>query len=263
MSVRIKDDNYIVIPARARLDYNLKGNDLLVYGIIHGFTHDNFGWKELSLQYVCDWIGVSDKSRVSIIINRLVESGAIEKEDYYVNNVKFCKYRVKPLPRSGNHNGGMVESTTGGIVESTIHNNIEDNIDDSIEDNSSRIINNTSNNISSSKERKKKEYDLSFVNIAFEDVFKEWLEYKKSRSESYKDQHSLEVCYRRLLTLSHNDPHTAQLIIEEAIASNYKGFFELKQSKQNNYGNSSIKTKQPVNRYVEFAKTVGTTDGLN
>ncbi len=260
MSVKIKDDNYIVIPARARLDYNLKGNDLLVYGIIHGFTHDNFGWKELSLQYVCDWIGVSDKSRVSIIINRLVESGAIEKEDYYVNNVKFCRYRVKPLPRSENHNGGMVENTTGGVVESTTHNNIEDSIDDSIEDNSSRTINSTSNNISSSRKNSKKEFDLSFVNVQFEETFKKWLRYKEERKEMYKTQMTLEENYRRLLNMANNDPWTAQQIVDYTISGGWMGYCMPKQ--QNNYGNISTKTQQPVNRFQELAKHFPNTGGV-
>jgi hypothetical protein len=259
MSVKIKDDNYIVIPARARLDYNLKGNDLLVYGIIHGFTHDNFGWKELSLQYVCDWIGVSDKSRVSIIINRLVESGAIEKEDYYVNNVKFCRYRVKPLPRSGNHNGGMVENTTGGVVESTTHNNIEDSIDDNIEDISSRTINSTSNNISSSRKNSKKEFDLSFVNIAFEDIFNEWLDYKRSKNQMYKRQIDVEIAYRKLLEYSGNDPKIAQEIIESAILGNYMGFFAPK--KQNNYGNSSNETPSLAKQFAANLKATGSIFG--
>lgn len=116
-------DQYITIPAIARMEYNLKGNDLLVYGIIHGFTQHR-GWCECSLQYICDWIGCSDKSRVSIIISRLVDAGIIEKQDVYVNNVKFCKYRAKAQYRSENHNGGVVESTTNNNIDNnTPYNN--------------------------------------------------------------------------------------------------------------------------------------------
>lgn len=113
--MRLKEDNYISIPAHARTEFNLKGNDLLVYGVIHGFSQDSENWCTCSLQYICDWIGVSDKSRVSIIINRLVEIGAIEKDIYTINNVTFCKYRAKALPRSGKHYTPVVESTTNNI----------------------------------------------------------------------------------------------------------------------------------------------------
>ena len=172
----------------------------------------------------------------------------------------FTNYDVYEIPNRENR-CGKSESENPPQLNTNIL-SIDRLSTNTIEDNSSRIINNTSNNISSSKEkRKKKEYDLSFVNIAFEDVFKEWLEYKKSRSESYKDQHSLEVCYRRLLTLSNNDPRTAQLIIEEAIANNYKGFFAPKKQ-QNNYGSSTNQTQQSRNRFCDLAAAIKANGGV-
>ena len=73
--------------------------------------------------------------------------------------------------------------------------------------------------------------DLSFVDEDFKDLFMEWLEDKQDRKENYKSEKSLKMCYNRLLKLSGNDCNQARLVVEQSIASNYAGLFELK-----NYG---------------------------
>lgn len=88
---------------------------------------------------------------------------------------------------------------------------------------------------------KSKDFDLSFVSEEFKDVFKEWLEYKRERKENYKSDKSLKTCYNRLLTLSGNDCDKAKLVVEQSIASNYAGLFELK-----SYG-----TKQHTDSYEQ------------
>lgn len=70
--------------------------------------------------------------------------------------------------------------------------------------------------------------NLDFVSDDFKDVFSLWLEYKKDRRESYKSQKSLKMCYGNLLKLSTNNPDVAKLIIEQSIANNWAGIFELK-----------------------------------
>lgn len=74
----------------------------------------------------------------------------------------------------------------------------------------------------------KKLPDISFVSDDFKDVFSSWLEYKRERKESYKSNKSLEACYKKLLELSNNNPDTARLIVEQSMASNWSGIFELK-----------------------------------
>ena len=70
--------------------------------------------------------------------------------------------------------------------------------------------------------------DISFVSDDFKEVFSSWIEYKRERKESYKSDKSLKACYKKLLELSNNNPETALLIIEQSMASNWSGIFELK-----------------------------------
>lgn len=117
--MEIKNDNYINIPAHARLVYDLKGNELLLYGLIYGFTQDGENWCECGQQYMCDWIGASDTKTVRNILDRLIEIGAIEKTETYINNVKFCKYKAKSPYR------GKIDPTPGvKLTDNNIDNNI-------------------------------------------------------------------------------------------------------------------------------------------
>lgn len=70
--------------------------------------------------------------------------------------------------------------------------------------------------------------DISFVSDDFKDVFSSWLEYKREKKESYKSNKALEACYKKLLELSNNNPDTARLIVEQSMASNWSGIFELR-----------------------------------
>jgi hypothetical protein len=77
--------------------------------------------------------------------------------------------------------------------------------------------------------KKKEEIDLSFVATEWLLLFQEWISYKKSRNENYKNQQSLEACYRNLLKLSNNDIKNGRLILDQAMGNNWQGLFPLKQ----------------------------------
>lgn len=85
---------------------------------------------------------------------------------------------------------------------------------------------------------KKKDFDFSFVSAEYLEAFQEWLDYKKARKETYKTQASLQKCYNNLIELSGNNPHIARRIIDQSIANNWAGLFELKQQ-----GKASTQTK--------------------
>lgn len=77
-------------------------------------------------------------------------------------------------------------------------------------------------------------FSFDFVEEAFKKSFTTWLDYKKQRKESYKTQRSLELCYKKLLEKSTNDPSIALKIVEESMSNNWAGLFELKQKGGNN-----------------------------
>ncbi len=62
----------------------------------------------------------------------------------------------------------------------------------------------------------------------FQPAFSLWLEYKKEKKQSYKGEKSLKAIYKRLLTLSGNNPDVAMAIVEQSMANNWAGLFALK-----------------------------------
>ena len=81
--------------------------------------------------------------------------------------------------------------------------------------------------------------DTGFVSPEYAGTFTAWLEYKRERRESYKSGKSLKAAYSKLLQLSGNDPAKASAIVEQSMANNWAGLFELKIP---SYGNSGTRT---------------------
>jgi len=88
-------------------------------------------------------------------------------------------------------------------------------------------------------ETKQKAASLEFIsNKDFIPVIEKWLEYKKSRIETYKSEDSIKAFCKKLSDLSANDIPVAEKIIEQSMANNWAGIFELK----NNLNNVRSKT---------------------
>ena len=92
----------------------------------------------------------------------------------------------------------------------------------------------TNNNNNNNKEKKNKEIDLSFLQKDFIPIVEKWLLYKKEKKQEYKGQTSINTFCKKLIDYSNGEPIIAEAIIEQSIANNWAGIFELK---NNNNGN--------------------------
>lgn len=71
-------------------------------------------------------------------------------------------------------------------------------------------------------------FDLSFIgDEVWESLVRTWLDYKRSRNESYKSDLSVKKFHTMLRNLSGGDPAVAGKIIDKSIARNWAGIFEL------------------------------------
>lgn len=137
---RINADSYIVVQGWMITELNLKGNELLVFAIIHGFSQDNAGEFTGSLQYLTKWTNGS-KRAVQNALSALVKKELLIKKEDYVDGVKYCRYRCKICHGYGkNCTEGIANSAIGygknctdGIANSATNNlsiyNLEDNLD--------------------------------------------------------------------------------------------------------------------------------------
>lgn len=97
-------------------ELSLSGNDLICYAVIYGFSQDDNFW-DGSQSYLSDWLGVSRRTVIDIL-KRLISNGLIVKQEYEVNNVKFCKYKAI-VPNTI----GCEDSAQGGSEDSAHDNN--------------------------------------------------------------------------------------------------------------------------------------------
>ena len=116
--MEINDDNYYQVQGWMLNRLEIKGNDLLVFAIIYGFSQDGKGLYSGSLQYLQKFTG-SSKNTVLSSLKFLCEKGYIIRDDLVVNDVVFPRYKFNTQFARGVQklNWGGAEIELGGGAE--------------------------------------------------------------------------------------------------------------------------------------------------
>ena len=119
---KVNAEQYIVLQGWMLSDLKLKGNELIIYACIYGFSQAENQAFSGSLQYLADWTN-STKQGVVKCLKSLVEKGFIVKTDKVINSVKFCEYYATKFNGVCNKvEQGMQQSLTGGMQQSLPNN---------------------------------------------------------------------------------------------------------------------------------------------
>lgn len=86
-------DSFIHISAFMINELELKGNELLAYAIIYGFSQDGESEFTGGNSYLCEWLGTS-KQTVINVLKSLMTKGYIRKIEKTVNHVRFNSYQA-------------------------------------------------------------------------------------------------------------------------------------------------------------------------
>ena len=191
MNTKVRNENFILIQGYMINEMKLKGNELLVYAIINGFSQEENQVFSGSLQYLADWTN-STKQGVMKNLKSLVEKGYIGKNEKIINSVKFCEYYATKFRGVLNKvDGGMQQSLIGGMQQSCTNNkdinNKENNIDEKIENIYTPSIPSISNN---EEEVLKSEFEKLwklYPKKAGKD--KSFSKYKRFRTSKNKDEY--------------------------------------------------------------------------
>lgn len=89
----VKDTNYLQIQGWMVSKLGLKGNRLLIYAIIYGFSQDGHNMFRGTMNYLAQWT-CSSKESVRKILNKLCEETLIIKHIEYVNDIRFVYYKT-------------------------------------------------------------------------------------------------------------------------------------------------------------------------
>lgn len=138
---RVERNNYITLQGWMLTDLGLKGNELIIYACIYGFSQLEGQAFTGSLRYLADWTNTTKQSVIRCL-KSLVEKGYIVKTDKVINGVKFCEYHATKLGNgiqetctgySQNVNGAVTKCERG--IQVSLPNNLEDKLEDKLEDN--------------------------------------------------------------------------------------------------------------------------------
>ena len=88
----LKDTQYLVILPFMVEELNLKGNELLVYACIHGFSNTEGQEFTGSLKHLQAWTGAT-KQGVLKTLRSLCEKGLIQKNETFLNGFRVVSYR--------------------------------------------------------------------------------------------------------------------------------------------------------------------------
>lgn len=98
MAKELNKSNYVTILGWMVQDLHLKGSELLVYALIHGFCQDGESKFTGSVAFIQAWTGLSYQG-VANVLKSLVQKGLLEKTSNIVNGVTFCHYRSVDPPK--------------------------------------------------------------------------------------------------------------------------------------------------------------------
>ena len=104
----IKDENFIQISAWMINHLHLKGNELLIYGLIYGFSKDGNSVFRGSINYISSWLNISERSTIdnlkSLIEKKLITKKVIKGNG---NNILGCEYSVNKVHINFNENKNL------------------------------------------------------------------------------------------------------------------------------------------------------------
>jgi hypothetical protein len=215
-------------------DLNLKGNDLLVYAIIYGFSQDGETRFKGSRQYLADWCGCTTRG-IDKNLKNLIDMGLIKKYETFKNGIKFCEYEcVRSSPVENKVHGGSEHSSLYNIA-----NNIEE-----LEDNTNVLsrkaeIDNFLQSDIADKPKKKNLYQKcqdSIIEFTIDLEVREKLsEYLGIRLEMAKDKpfgiRTFDSMLKKLRTYTESKAECLK-IIQQSIDRQYLTFYPLKEYKK-------------------------------
>ena len=228
----VKNENYISIQGWMVNELNLKGNELLVYAIIYGFSQAENQLYNGSLQYLADWTN-STKQGVMKNLKSLVNKGYIGKIDKLINGIKFCEYYATKFNGVVNKvEQGMQQSLMGDMQQSLPNNNIYNNI-----------------NNNNKKERKKTSYDEILNSMIEDDDVKnticDYIKMRKLIKKPMTDR-AVTMLINKLYKLSNNKQIQIK-ILEQSILKNWTDIYPYKE--ENNYAGYQGNAKTDLSKY--------------
>ena len=90
--IKIREDNYFVVQGWMITELGLKGNALMIYAIIYGFSQTTNTEFTGSVDYLCNWLGGVSRPTVINTLDSLVEQGLLTKSSTTKGALIYNRY---------------------------------------------------------------------------------------------------------------------------------------------------------------------------
>ncbi len=228
-------------------ELNLKGNELIVYALIYGFTKDGVSEFRGSRQYMADWTNSSVRS-VQNVVNSLVNKGMIEKNNHInkYGSLETSGYKAINVPK-------LSSEKSSSPLEKKVHEGsekssspLEKKVHEGSEKSShNNIDNNISNNIVDIKEKNIKKETVNSViaeyteNQDLQDALHGFVE-MRNKARKPLTARAMKLSLNKLTELALDDV-TKIAIVNQSIMHNWLTFYKLQ---NNNNGQRQLTRKE-------------------
>jgi hypothetical protein len=125
--MKVGEDNFVVLQGwMLAEEYDLSARELIILGLINGFSQDGDSKFQGNLGYIQEWARCKSRTTTIETLKSLEEKGLIIKESELINGVLFNRYRA--IWRGSPKIGGVVQKLEGGSPKIEPNNNIYNNI---------------------------------------------------------------------------------------------------------------------------------------
>jgi hypothetical protein len=109
---KLPDNTYFTVRSYMIRDLHLKGNELLVYAIIDGFSHDGQSKFVGGISYLCAMTS-STKTNIIACLKSLREKGLIDRIEIKIGNIEKHSYFVTNLTKISGKQSEPEEEVSG------------------------------------------------------------------------------------------------------------------------------------------------------
>ena len=228
-------------------ELNLKGNELIIYALIYGFTKDGVSEFRGSRQYMADWTNSSVRS-VQNVVNSLVNKGMIEKNNHInkYGSLETSGYKAINVPKLSSEKNSLVEKKvhegsekSSSPLEKKVHEGSEKSSHNNID-------NNISNNIVDIKEKNIKKESVNSViaeyteNKDLQDALHGFVE-MRNKARKPLTVRAMKLSLNELDKLAIDDV-TKIAIVNQSIVHSWLTFYKLQNN--NNGGQRQLTRKE-------------------
>ena len=97
----------------------------------------------------------------------------------------------------------------------------------------------TNSKLNKTKQNKKVDFDLSFVDIVFIPIVKDFIQYRKQIKKPYKTERGVQMFYNELKKLSGNNYQKALRLVEHAKGKEWQTVYQIKDESRRNFEKKS------------------------